>query len=910
MAESNIFDKYGIKEVADITFYRTEKKEETYESQRTISISSILKGAVEIKTVYPMVDGIGDDEGFQAYVFSNAELIKGTNYDCDDVINATITYRGTFTSSSRVTVLTDDEFSITELSANPYAISSGYPKYVNNETGDNIPSSTLEDYEIQNASPVKGVIKYSNERESGEGADKTYTYTFVATFSDVDFAIEADLATGIAINRANIPDENREIGTHEYTYFEQAFMLFAKRQNLIAKTGARYRFENIEDSVGNLKFEDGYAIAPKSTEQVVVLGLVGIDENIHATSWSDTTYDLSEIEKELSLLTQEYEAKAYDVIYSDYAELAVEDEMGYYSPHFLGQGYDKATKRLVTFSTNYRDWVTSFGGKIDYAIANATMWGNNQHYSINDAIDALKQQQKILDSGSGTVTAGINSLFGGYKVSDSDTVATAIPAVGSEDIDYSALYSYYAGTALTLPDAVRKYSLESVMDAISEMSSIEAAVGSDIRADINDLPTEMASNRAIYVNTGSVTAAQSSWIYLLHNKNYRKITADTEGIFTFSDKIGNKLYYQDKIFKKVEWLALVIIGNKGMIFVVNHHGSSAGQKIAWMINESGYIDNKKALQLVDNGLLHTTDITVNGESFEATCSVKSLKVRKIIKMVNYDVPVLFLDSLKITNLNQTGEEVYAKGGKGNSNLIGWDYGKEIKLDITDALFTPASMALMWGAEEDNDFRKGVKKTDVITRMEKVIAKRSFIVPAGNQNGMPSETEKTAQAVFLNPDTLEPYADGTPIAQGEIFLKQTRSVAYGDQSLGQTIEISADKFPGTYKVVGETCVRSQTTGKDERFQFTIQQAKIGSERTLQLESDGEPVTFDMSLNVLRPDNGLMLKFTKYEVEENTEENDGSTMVKGTENLNLLDDAELFRVNSDTDTEEVYIGATEY
>jgi hypothetical protein len=32
MATQNLFEKYGIKEVADVTFYRIEKKEETYES--------------------------------------------------------------------------------------------------------------------------------------------------------------------------------------------------------------------------------------------------------------------------------------------------------------------------------------------------------------------------------------------------------------------------------------------------------------------------------------------------------------------------------------------------------------------------------------------------------------------------------------------------------------------------------------------------------------------------------------------------------------------------------------------------------------------------------------------------------------------------------------------------------------
>ncbi len=73
MATQNLFEKYGIKEVADVTFYRIEKKEETYESQREFSVASVLKGAVELRTVYPMVDGVGGDDGFEAYenLFNN-----------------------------------------------------------------------------------------------------------------------------------------------------------------------------------------------------------------------------------------------------------------------------------------------------------------------------------------------------------------------------------------------------------------------------------------------------------------------------------------------------------------------------------------------------------------------------------------------------------------------------------------------------------------------------------------------------------------------------------------------------------------------------------------------------------------------------------------------------------------------
>ena len=87
-------------------------------------------------------------------------------------------------------------------------------------------------------------------------------------------------------------------------------------------------------------------------------------------------------------------------------------------------------------------------------------------------------------------------------------------------------------------------------------------------------------------------------------------------------------------------------------------------------------------------------------------------------------------------------------------------------------------------------------------------------------------------------------------------------------------------------------------------------KMGSEVTITLEAEGDPTVFDMSLTVLRPDDGIMMKLVQYDVVDNTEENDGSTMVKHTENLNLLDDAEMFKVNADSEDDTTYIGATEY
>lgn len=86
--------------------------------------------------------------------------------------------------------------------------------------------------------------------------------------------------------------------------------------------------------------------------------------------------------------------------------------------------------------------------------------------------------------------------------------------------------------------------------------------------------------------------------------------------------------------------------------------------------------------------------------------------------------------------------------------------------------------------------------------------------------------------------------------------------------------------------------------------------MGSEWSLTLEADGDPVVFDMNMTVLRPDDGVMVKLIQYNVVENEEQNDGSNMVTDTENLNLLDDAELFKVSGASAQDTDAIGATEY
>jgi hypothetical protein len=64
-------------------------------------------------------------------------------------------------------------------------------------------------------------------------------------------------------------------------------------------------------------------------------------------------------------------------------------------------------------------------------------------------------------------------------------------------------------------------------------------------------------------------------------------------------------------------------------------------------------------------------------------------------------PVLYLDTLKVSTVEQTAEAAEARGGKGNTALMAWDYGKEITVNLEDALFSTKSLEMMFGTESSS-----------------------------------------------------------------------------------------------------------------------------------------------------------------------------------------------------------------
>lgn len=110
---------------------------------------------------------------------------------------------------------------------------------------------------------------------------------------------------------------------------------------------------------------------------------------------------------------------------------------------------------------------------------------------------------------------------------------------------------------------------------------------------------------------------------------------------------------------------------------------------------------------------------------------------------------MYLDTLKVSTLEQTAEQTSARGGVGNPELIIWDYGKEISLSLEDALYTPASQSLMWGG------KFGIKKP-------KVQGLWNPLVYPKDEYGRITYLEKKVLPNYTN--GYFTYADGTPIRE--------------------------------------------------------------------------------------------------------------------------------------------------
>lgn len=243
-------------------------------------------------------------------------------------------------------------------------------------------------------------------------------------------------------------------------------------------------------------------------------------------------------------------------------------------------------------------------------------------------------------------------------------------------------------------------------------------------------------------------------------------------------------------------------------------------------------------------------------------------LKEVANVTFYDTKtgkvVLFLDSLKVSTIETTAENTEARGGWGNPALITWDYNKEVNVTLEDALFSAASLKTIMGA--------GIEVASASAK-QTIDINEELVVDAEGNVKLSYKPKTDTSVSYLDLEDNE-YVNVTPTGgkakvgettdEGRAVRVFYKTEVDGTSGNAVTITISATKFGGTYRVVGDTIVRNKETGEDEPFQFVIEKAKIQNEVTFTMEAEGDPATFNLPLRVLRDENGNMFKLIKYNI----------------------------------------------
>ena len=99
--------------------------------------------------------------------------------------------------------------------------------------------------------------------------------------------------------------------------------------------------------------------------------------------------------------------------------------------------------------------------------------------------------------------------------------------------------------------------------------------------------------------------------------------------------------------------------------------------------------------MADTSLLQSS----MGFGIKEVCDVAFYNVGKVTesagKLTISENPLFILDTLKVSNIENTAEQSDAKGGKGNAPLLTWDYGREITISLQDAVLSEKTLSLMF-----------------------------------------------------------------------------------------------------------------------------------------------------------------------------------------------------------------------
>ena len=233
-----------------------------------------------------------------------------------------------------------------------------------------------------------------------------------------------------------------------------------------------------------------------------------------------------------------------------------------------------------------------------------------------------------------------------------------------------------------------------------------------------------------------------------------------------------------------------------------------------------------------------------------------------------DEPVMYFDTAKTSTVEGAATTVYATGGKGNARLIAWEGERTVTFTMEDALMSPLGFAILSGAGIVDAGEESLINIHMVERVTGTASGGSVTLDLNTlldleTKGMVVNDDEGAFVMALdgNGNIIAKMPAKQSISEGTITLSSVNShgmpsdgaimflVDFYCQAQGgvQQIEITPDKFAGSYYLEADTLFRRQEDGVDMPAQFIIPNVKIQSAFNFAMASSGDPSTFTFTMD---------------------------------------------------------------
>jgi hypothetical protein len=229
------------------------------------------------------------------------------------------------------------------------------------------------------------------------------------------------------------------------------------------------------------------------------------------------------------------------------------------------------------------------------------------------------------------------------------------------------------------------------------------------------------------------------------------------------------------------------------------------------------------------------------------------------------VPLIHFDTLKMSNISSEGQQKEIRGGQGAELLLTYDFGRTANIEVTDALASMYSLEYLWGGQVTDAAFNYLRRVEItlagaVADWAALVALLTPANVAGTAITVHNLTDnvayRTTSGVVGGQVTNGGFIALPNLAAGKKIVVYYTAATLANQDHTHQLTLTNLDFPPIVKMVGESFLLDQDTGRKIGMQIEIPRFKLDTNFSFTLEGEGDASVFDFS-GVALSDNGNII-----------------------------------------------------